>query len=263
MPNCLKTLALPILIALFAAAHPALAADLAAVERGLGHMVSKGDLSLREASLMLHVLRRANSGDGYERRAKMAAVKKIRMAVQAGDLTEEEAREKMRALRQERGGAREGGRGERGRARRSDREDRAGDRSPRSRTEQRRTERPRGDERRRAEGGDRGRRDDAPRADRDRRRREMQERARGGRRGERGAGRGALRELGIEPEEMREVAEHLREAGFDDDQLRPSVGAMVRMAYGQREGLPEVDERIEHFLSSEAGLNDEQIERVR
>ena len=102
MPRCRLFGIIVVTLGCLGITQSAVAADMRAVERGLGYLVSKGDLSLREANLMFEALRRSNSHDGYERRAKMEGIhKEIRLAVQNGDLTEEEARKKMEAVRRE------------------------------------------------------------------------------------------------------------------------------------------------------------------
>lgn len=93
-----------------AAAMPmgiAQAQDMNAVERRLGEAVSKGEIDLDQAQVMMDALRRsvANDGGRMRRREKRSEkdtpdlVRRIKGAIESGDLTAEEARRKVQEMR--------------------------------------------------------------------------------------------------------------------------------------------------------------------
>ncbi len=89
----------------------------------------------------------------------------------------------------------------------------------------------------------------------------------GERHGDAGTGSGireALEALGLDAETVDGVFAALKESGLSKDQLEPAVGAMLRIIYGMREAGEDfaLDPRLRAYLVGEQKLSDEQMQRV-
>jgi hypothetical protein len=70
--------------------------------------------------------------------------------------------------------------------------------------------------------------------------------------------------LGVDAGVATRIRHHLTENGFSEEQLKPSLGAMLRMIHGlkeSKEDRPGMDARLNSYLT-EVGLSSEQVDRV-
>ena len=269
--------------------HLSLGHDFEDVERHLGLAVHEGMLTLQQANVMFEALKAnadqnpmANAAYG-DMQHRLANVKKmIKQAVEAGKLDEQEAREKMQIVqrrarlakaRMEIRKAIESGKltPQEAREKIEWMRDQLGqlsqeDTRPHDQREQRDREQRQWKQRDRDQPADRRKRPDnrrragRPPIDRQRNRERSAPE-------DRGADAGVpahLKRLGVDPAAVQRVRQTLEDAGFEDDQLRPAMGSILRMVGQLRseEHSPRFD-RIDEFLTEEVGLERNQVQLLQ
>ncbi len=224
----------------------AYAQDYDAVEKRLGAAVSKGELTLEHAGVMMDALRRAaeDDDDGIGNQLK-AVGKRLKTAVAKGELTEEEAWAKWHAFK------------ERDIAPQLKAAVKAGEM-----TAEKAWGIWRGIEK--AEHGERLKaavaRGEMTEEEAWAKWRKINEAA------DRDAGiKGHYKKMGVSTETLDRIRIALEESGLEDKQVEQALGGMLRVIHAMRsegEGY-ELDPRLRNYFGKRVGLSDEQIELVQ
>lgn len=220
------------------------AQDYEAVEKRLGRAVSEGELSLKQATIMMDALRHTAEDKGIEKRLG-AIGKRLKTAVAKGLMTEEEAWAKWSEIKEQEI------------APRLKAAVKAGEM-----TEEEGWAIWHGIER--AEAGERLKAAVA--------KGELTEEEAWAKWEEINRERdrdseieGHFNKLGVSDDVVERIQERLKESGLTDDQLEQTLGGMIRVVYQMRSEGDEVDldPRLRDYFKKRVGLTEEQIELVR